>query len=279
VLSAPEVPTGGFRLTAQPQPLRSLLGEIWRSRELIKMLTRQDFFVKYRRESFGFLWAAGLPLLQAAVLAVVFTRVIKIHTSTNFAVFVFAGILPWSFFSSAIGSAATSIVDGQGLATKIYFPRAILPLVTIFSALYGFVPSVAALVIMAVVFGVHIGFPVLYLIPATALLVLLSTGFGLVFASLHVYFRDVRYIVAASLFVWLYATPVLYPLHLAPRTLRTVLQINPVTGVVELFRAAVGAADHGWESTVAITCCWVAVLLIVAAVAHRRLDRVFIDPL
>jgi homopolymeric O-antigen transport system permease protein len=279
VLSTPDAPAGSFRLTAKPDPLRVLVREIWRSRELMRMLARQDFFVKYRRESFGFLWAVGLPLLQAAILAVVFTRVIRIQTGTNFATFVFAGLLPWTFFAGAISSASTSIVDGQGLATKIYFPRALLPLVTIRSALYGFFPSVAALIIMALVFSVPLGVSVVYLVPGIALLVLLTASMALVLSAMHVYFRDVRYIVSAALFGWLYATPVLYPVRLAPHSLRIVLDINPVTGVVELFRAAIGAADPGWELSVGICCVWVAVLLTVAATVHRRLDRVFVDPL
>jgi lipopolysaccharide transport system permease protein len=278
VLSTPDA-REGFRLTAKPDPLRVLVREIWRSRELMRMLARQDFFVKYRRESFGFLWAVGLPLLQAAILAVVFTKVIRIQTSTNYATFIFAGLLPWNFFSGGISAASTSIVDGQGLATKIYFPRAVLPLVTIRSAIYGFVPSLAALIIMALVFGVTLGISVIYLVPGIALLLLLTASMGLVLSAMHVYFRDVRYIVSAALFAWLYATPVLYPGRLAPHPIRVVLEINPVTGVVELFRAAIGAPDPGWELSVGICCAWVAVFLTVAATLHRRLDRVFVDPL
>jgi ABC-type polysaccharide/polyol phosphate export permease len=278
VFTAPDA-RGGFRLTAKPGPLRDLLRDIWGSRDLLRMLAKQDFFVKYRRESFGFIWAIGLPLIQAAVLAVVFTRIIRIHTGTNFAVFVFAGILPWSYFSSAISGAATSIVGGQDLATKIYFPRAILPLVTVRSTLYGFFPSAVALVAMALVFGTPLGITVLYLAPGIVLMVLLSAAFGLVLAALQVYFRDVRYLVTAALLAWMYVTPVVYPLKLAPRFLRTLLKVNPVTGVVEVFRAAIGAADPGWEASVGITCIWIVVLLSVAAVVHRRLDRVFVDPL
>ena len=243
------------------------------------MLARQDFFVRYRRESFGFLWAVGLPLMQAVVLAVVFTHIIKIHTGTAYPVFVFSGILPWTFFGTCMGGASTAIVDGQGLATKIYFPRAILPLVTVNATLYGFVPSVAVLVAMALVLGANVGPAILLLIPGTALIVLLSAAFGLVLSALHVYFRDVRYVVTAALFAWFYATPILYPLHLAPHILRRVIELNPVTGCVELFRASIGAGDPGWPGTVGVTCIWVAALLTIAVAVHRRFDRLVIDPL
>jgi ABC-type polysaccharide/polyol phosphate export permease len=279
VSSASNVPTAGFRLTAKPEPLRSLLRRIWQSRDLIRMLARQDFFVRYRRESFGFLWAVGLPLLQAIVLAVVFSRIVKIHTRTSYPVFVFAGMIPWTFFANCVGGASTSIVDGQGLATKIYFPRAVLPLVTVQATFYGFVPSVAVLVAMALVLGVPLGLPLLYLVPGTLLIMLLSASFGLVLSALHVYFRDVRYIVAASMFAWFYATPVLYPLRLAPPFLRRIIEANPASGGVEMFRAAVGSADAGWPTTVIASVSFLVVLLFVAAVVHRRLDRLFVDPL
>jgi homopolymeric O-antigen transport system permease protein len=243
------------------------------------MLARQDFFVRYRRESFGFLWAIGLPLLQASILAIVFSKIVKIHTGVSYPVFVFSGILVWTFFSACVTGASTSIVDGQGLATKIYFPRAILPLVTVQAGLYGFVPSVAVLIAMALVLGVPLGISLLYLIPGTLLTMLLSASFGLVLSALHVYFRDVRYIVSASIFAWFYATPVLYPLRLAPHLLRRVIELNPATGCVELFRAALGAADAGWHTTVLTSLVWTVVLLMAAAVLHRRFDRLFVDPL
>jgi lipopolysaccharide transport system permease protein len=279
VFPASDAPTTGFRLTAKPEPLRLFLGNIWRSRELLRMLARQEFFVKYRREAFGFLWAVGLPLLQAVVLAVVFTKIIKIHTSTSYPVFVFAGMLPWTFFSACVSSASTAIVDGQGLATKIYFPRAILPLVTVQAAFYGFVPSIVILVAMALVLGATVGVVTLYLIPATILILLLSSAFALVLSALHVYFRDVRYIVGAAIFVWFYATPVLYPLDLAPHFLRRALEINPATGVVELFRASIGGADKGWPTTVLVSLAWLVGLLTIAVALHRRFDRLFVDPL
>jgi ABC-type polysaccharide/polyol phosphate export permease len=108
---------------------------------------------------------------------------------------------------------------------------------------------------------------------------LLSAGFGLVLSGLHVYFRDIRYIVSASIFAWFYATPILYPLRLAPHVLRLVIEANPVTGCVELYRASVGAADPRWHASVLISLAWVAGLLAAASVIHRRFDRLFVDPL
>jgi lipopolysaccharide transport system permease protein len=267
----------GFELRGETRPLGALIADVWASRQLVAILARKEFFVRYRRASFGLLWAVGLPVIQAGVLAVVFTHVIRIHATTNYATFVFAGILPWTFFSSTISSATTSIVDGQDLATKIYFPRAIFPLVVVGSNLYGFVPSIAVLYLFALGFGSHLGVNVLLIVPAVVVMIALSTSFSLMVAPLHVYFRDVRYVMTAAIMVWFYATPVIYPLARAHGWLHRIVEINPATGMVELFRAASAGADHGWPVALAWTIGWTLAFSVGAALLHRRFDRVFVD--
>ena len=263
--------------TAAPTPLLALAQEVWHFRELLIMLARKDFFVRYRRAAFGVLWAVGLPFLQAAILAVVFSKIVQIETGFPYAVFVFSGFVPWALFSAAVGGASTSIVDNSSLASKIYFPRAILPVASVLTNLYGYAVTVVALVIMTVAFGVSIGPKILLLVPATLVLVMLTMGFSLLLSALHVYFRDVRYLVTAALTVWFYVTPVVYPLNKAGGLLAAGIKINPMTGVTELFRASVLRPDHGSLSTVVISLVWVVATWLGAALLHRRYDRVFAD--
>src|SRR5438270_5273413 len=108
-----------FPYTTLFRSVRSLLRELWQSRDLVRMLARKEFFVRYRRASFGLLWAVALPLFQAVVLAVVLSRFVKIHTGVNYAVFVFSGMLLWTFFSTVLAGGSTAIVDGADLSTKI----------------------------------------------------------------------------------------------------------------------------------------------------------------
>jgi ABC-2 type transport system permease protein len=267
----------GFDLEGERSKLRQIIGDAWRSRDLVIMLSRKDFFVRYRRASFGLLWAVGLPAFQATVLAVVFSRLIRFETSVPYGVFVFAAITPWSFFNSSISSAATSIVDGQGLATKVYFPRAILPLVVIGANFFAFIPAVVVLVAFALLSGVSVGTHIFLLIPAVLVLLGLTAGFALVLSAMHVYFRDVRYVVAAALIAWMYGTPVIYPLERMHGIVRHAIEANPATGMVELFREAVGAHDPGWTAALPWTFGWIAVLLVAGALLHRRFDRVFVD--
>src|SRR5205823_10435938 len=124
-------PAAGFELHRESSTLRSLVVDVWRSRALLAMLARQDFFVRYRRASLGLLWAVGVPLVQTAVLVVVFTKLVKIPVSPHYPAFVLTGMLAWNFFSMTVQAGSTSIVDNASLSSKIYFPRAVLPLMKV----------------------------------------------------------------------------------------------------------------------------------------------------
>lgn len=254
------------------------MAEVWHNRDLLLTLARKDFFVRFRRTSFGLLWAVGLPLIQACVLAVVFTKVVRIETGGNYGIYVFSGMLPWSFLSSTVSAGATSIVDGGHLATKIYFPRALLPLVVMGANLYGFFPGVAVLLLGAATIGEGLQGDVVLLLPAVVLMILLVSSLALLLAGLHVYFRDIRFVVQAATLAWFYGTPVIYPLDEAVGTLRTILLLNPATGMVTLFRAAVSdTGTDGLVPALVATGAWTLVFSIAALFLHARRDRVFID--
>ena len=267
----------GFELDGETTPVRELARQLWESRRLLAMLARKDFFVRYRRAAFGLSGAVGLPLFQAMVLAVIFSRVARIHVhGSSYVTFVFAGMVAWSYFSTTLSTGATSIVDGADLSTKIYFPRAVLPLVSATSNLYGLLIGVVLLIGVCLVTGTSLGIQLLLLVPAIALIAVFTASLTLVLSALHVYFRDMRYIVMAALMAWLYLTPVIYPLDKVPG-LAPWLRLNPTTGVVELFRAATVGADSGWHVAIVWTCVWTAVLAVIAMLLHRRFNRVFVD--
>lgn len=268
----------GFELDGAPTRPRDLLRDIWRSRDLLVTLARKDFFVRFRRTSFGLLWAVGLPLIQAAVLAVVFTKIVRIETGGNYGIYVFSGMLPWTFLAGTVTTGSTAIVDGALLATKIYFPRALLPLVTLGANLYGFLPGVAVLLIGAATIGEGLDTDVVLLVPATVLMIAFVASLTLLLSGLHVYFRDLRFIVQAGTLAWLYGTPVIYPLDEATGTLRTILLLNPATGMVSLFRSAVSdTGTDGVGTAIVATIAWTVGLAVVAIVFHSRRDRVFVD--
>jgi lipopolysaccharide transport system permease protein len=257
--------------------LPDLLRGVWQARELISTLARREFFARYRRATLGVVWAVVLPLLQALVLAIVFTRVAHLHLPVNPFVFVFSGMAAWSFFSTALGSASTSVVDNSQLASKIYFPRLALPLVSVASASYVAVVNAVIVVVATFVVGVTPSPRLLLIVPGLALLLLVTAFAATLLAGLHVYFRDIRYLVQATLLLAFYLTPVFYPLEAAPTALRRAVEINPLTGVIEIYRAATVGADHNWGISVAITLAWLVCLGAGALYVHCRFDRVFAD--
>lgn len=263
-------------LDGEVTPIRVLLRDLWRSRELLVVLARKEFFVRYRRASFGMMWAVGIPLVQAVVLAVVLHHFVRFKTAGAYPVFVFSGIVGWNFFSSGISAATGSIVDNREISTKIYFPRAVFPAMAVLSGVYGMALTAVLLIAFESAYGTVPGFRTFLLVPAMALAVVLTVAVGLVLGAVQVYFRDVKFVVQAALLGWFYLTPVFYPLHAVGR-LWPWLLANPVTGVVELFRAGSVGADPGWLPSLWWSLGWTALLVVAAAFLYRRFDRVFAD--
>jgi len=241
------------------------------------MLARRDFFVRYRRAAFGLVWAVALPAVQAAVIITVFSHVVRISTQAPYVTFVFIGVVVWTFFSTAVTAASTAIVDGQALASKIYFPRASLPIIAVGSSLIGFVVTLVLLLAVDAVNVTHVGIEILLVAPAAILVVGLALGFGLVNSIAHVYFRDTRFVLQAAMIVWYYITPIFYPLTLVRGPLRAVILVNPVTGPVELLRASLVGADTSLALPLTISCGWMAVLITGGLLLHARFDRLVTD--
>lgn len=269
----------GFQLTDRPAPIRQIAADLWHSRDLVVMLARKDFVARFRRATIGMAWAVGLPLIQAVVLAAVFSAVARVKTpGVNYPTFVYTGTLAWSFFSGTITGASTAIVDQAGMASKIYFPRAVLPIVTVVSNVFAFLPSMVLLIVFALAFGVPLGLHTFLLIPAALTLIALASSFALVAAALHVYFRDMRYIVQAAVLPWFWASAVFFPLsYLHHGVLKTLILLNPATGVIVLFRAAIVGADRGWTAALPSCYAFIGVLFAAAILLYRRFDRVFVD--
>lgn len=261
---------------------RVWLAAMWDHREVIYVLARKDFQVRFKRASLGVLWAVAVPLLQATVLVVVFSRLIRpIGHGVPYGAYVLSGILPWTYFSSTLSPGATSIIDGVGITDKVWFPRAILPLVPCLSGLVGLAISMVLILIGAPILGAPVGLNWLLLIPACLLLVCFSIGICLVTSALQVYFRDVRFIVLALLTVWLYATPIMYA-ESGVGSISTYLNFNPMTGVMALFHIAVvgqAASNQSWHWAIAFSAAVTVVLLVVGSEVQRRYDRLFVDRL
>jgi len=265
-----------LRLEPAPTPWFEWAADLRDHGPVLLALARKDFQTRYKRASFGILWAVVLPILQALVMAVVFSKIARFDTGGySYTLFVMSGVFAWTYLSSTVASGTTAVVDGASLADKVWFPRAVLPLVPVLANAVGLLISVGVLVALIPVLGEWPGWHVALLVPALVLLTALTTGLVLLLSALHVYFRDTKFLVTAVLLVALYLTPVIYPAEMLGRWSGW-LDANPATGAVELFHSAVVGSDVPLRS-VAVSILTTLALLILAASAHRRHDRLFVD--
>lgn len=263
-------------LAARPQRRHDWLRQMWDCRAVAFKLARADFEAKYKRALLGIVWAVGLPLIQAALLAIVFSRLIAISGNGTFAIYVLSGIAAWSYFSSVIVPGSTAIVDNSSLTDKVWFPRAILPTSPVISNLPGlFVTTIVVLVCLVPLGGTY-GLHTVIFIPAVLLVIAFAWALSLVAAAMHVYFRDVRFIVQALMLLWFYVTPIAYPAK-ALGHLGKYLPFNPMTGVVALFHMAVLGYEPHWRTAVLVSIGTVLILWAAAVETYRRRDRLFVD--
>lgn len=265
-----------LELSDRPDGVRAWMADLRRHGDVLIMLTSKDFKTRYKRATFGVLWAVLVPILQASIMAVVFSRVIKTGSGQHFAVYVMSGVIPYSYFTVVLNAGSTSIVDGAELTQKVWFPRLLLVVVPVLSNLFALVVTLAVLLAVMPVLGTPYRASLLLIVPATALLVVFTGSLVSVLAALHVYFRDVKFLVQAALMIWLYVTPILYPASLVG-SLHTVFEANPLTGVVALFHMATVGGQTGVVLPIIVTAASSVVLFAVGAQVQRRHDRLFVD--
>ncbi len=267
-----------LRMGQHPVSLREWTVGLWRFRGVLLALSRKDFQVRYKRAALGILWSVALPLLQSAVLVFVFSRVGRFGTGQSYSYggFVLAGMVPWAYVSTSVGAATTSIVEAAGLTDKVWFPRAVLTLVPACSNLLSLAASMLILFVELPIVGAPLRIRLLLLLPAAALAFAFSSALGTVLGALYVYFRDLKFLVQAALLVWLYVTPIIYPLSVLGGAGR-LLNLNPLTGIVGLFQAAAVGSPLPSRLALGVSIGSAFVLTGLAMAIHRHHDRLFVD--
>ena len=262
-------PTRGWR--------RLRLRELWESRELLWFLVWRDVKVRYKQTAFGVAWAVLQPLVMMVIFTVFLGHLAKIGTGrVPYPLFVYSGLVPWIFFSQALSTTSQSLVANQALVAKIYFPRLLLPLASIGSYLMDLGISFLLLIVLMAHYGVHVSAR-LAVLPAFVLLGILTLfAVGILFASLNVRYRDVKYAVTAMLQAWLFLSPVVYPASLIPSPLRAVYGLNPMVGVIEGFRwTLLGTSPPG--AMVAVSAAVTLLLLVGSLWYFVKTERGFAD--
>lgn len=263
------------------------LGEVWKYRELLYFLVWRDVKVRYRQTALGVTWIVLQPLLSTVVFTVIFGTLLKVPSDgAPYPLFALAALIPWQYFAGSLGRVGTSLVNSAHLVTKVYFPRLIIPLSGVLSALVDFAIGFVVLMILLLVYRVPLTLHAAWLPLLLLLAVTTALGFGLWLAALNVRYRDINYLIPFLLQIWMYATPVVFGATLIPDRYRWLMALNPMTGVVEGFRwALIGSASQGGAQQAAsplgpltVVSAVVSLVVLLSGLAYfRRTERTFAD--
>jgi lipopolysaccharide transport system permease protein len=254
--------------------------DLWRYRELFAILAWRDIAVRYKQTAIGVLWAFIRPVLSMLVFTVIFGKLAKLPTDGDapYAIMVFAAMLPWQFFSSALGSVSDTFISGAGLFRKVYFPRLIAPAAAVITSLVDFAISFIILLVLMLWYGYMPTWRLLTLPFWLFVVFSFSMGLGLLIASWMVRYRDMGFVVPFFLQIGQYISPVAYSTSIIPDEWRFVYGLNPMVGVIEGFRWAIlGKSAVVNITSMSISLLAVTILLIVGFQRFRATEKTFVD--
>ncbi len=254
------------------------LKEIWRYRELIYFLTWRDIKVRYKQAVLGVAWALLQPILTTAITSLVFGYLLEVDSGNiPYPIFVFSALLPWHLFSTSLQKSSQSLVGNANLLTKIYFPRLIIPLSSVLAVMVDFAISLLILIGLMFIYQTYPTWQMFWLIPLTFLAVLAALAVGLWLSALNVQYRDVQHMVPFIIQIWMYASPIVYPIETIPAGIwRTLYGLNPMVGVVQGFRWALFGGTPP-DLTMLISAMVVLALFISGLFYFRRMEKTFAD--
>ena len=245
---------------------REMVAEQIEYRELLRQMTKRDLLLRYKQTVMGFAWAVFMPLVSTAVFSVVFTRVGRLETPVPYPVFAYCGLWVWNFFASALRFSVTSLTGNTNLVSKVYFPREIFPLSAVIVCLVDFAVGSVVLVALMIWYQLPVGMNLIWLPLVVSGHIAFTLALALLLSMGNLFYRDVKYLFEVVVTVWMFATSVIYPVDRIGGTLGTLLQLNPMTPIIDAYRAVLllnspPSAAFGWAasaSVVALMMAWVA---------------------
>jgi lipopolysaccharide transport system permease protein len=255
------------------------LRDLWTYRELLYFLTWRDVKVRYKQTLLGVAWAIIQPLFTMLIFTVFFGRLGGFEARTEgmpYPLFAYAGLLPWTFFANAVTNSGNSLVGSANLITKVYFPRMIIPGAAVAAGLVDF--GVAFVLLIGLMFYYHVALTwTLLLMPLLIVLTaLLAGGVGMWLSALNVKYRDIRFALPFLIQLWMFVSPVIFPTTFLPSKWRWVLELNPLTGIIEGYRASIFGRPINWIALGISTAITIA-LLVYASYSFRRMEKTFAD--
>lgn len=247
-------------------------------RDLLWLWTLREVQVRYKQSLLGVAWAVLQPLALTVIFTIVFSLLVQVDTGNiPYPIFSYTALVPWTFFATSLSFGIASLVNNMSLVTKIYFPREILPLASIGAAFVDFLVSAVILAGMMLIYGVRPAWVSLWIPVLLVLQIALTVGVVLLGSALLVFFRDVRFVVPLLIQVWMYATPIIYPVTLVPEQYRTLYFLNPMAGIIDGFRRVLLERMPPQVDALALGAAVTLVLLVCGYWFFKRTEPVFAD--
>lgn len=250
---------------------------LWAYRELLYFLTWRDIKVRYKQTVLGATWAILQPLMMMIIFTLLFGRVAGMPSDgVPYPLFAYGGLLAWTFFATAITNSGNSLVGSANLITKVYFPRMIIPGAAVCAAAVDFLLAFIVLIPLMIYYRISMTWQLSVMPLLIVLLMVLALAVGMWMSALNVKYRDVRFALPFLTQIWMFLSPVIYPLSRLPPKLKLALMLNPVTGIVEGFRSALFGLPFNWPA-ILISAAMAISILIYAAFWFRKMEKEFAD--
>jgi lipopolysaccharide transport system permease protein len=259
------------------QDVREIVHEQRQYRDLLFQMVKRDLVLRYKQTFMGAAWAVFMPLVNTIIFTFIFTRIARLNVGIPYPVFAYSGLVAWNLFASSLRFSIVSLTSNISLVTKVYFPREIFPVSAILVCLVDFAIANGVLVLVMLFYGMMPSSAVIYL-PAVLLVHLtFTTGVSLFVAMANLFYRDVKYLFEVMLAAWMFATSVLYPVSLIGGRAGQLLQLNPMTPIIEGYRGVMVTGQHPFTPWFGLSAAVSLVILVSAWIMFHRAEYSFAE--
>ena len=244
-------------------------------------MTLREIKSRYKQSIMGYFWVILNPFFQILIMSFVFSTIMRVPTAANanipYIVFLYVGLLPWSLFANSLTSASGSIVSNAGLITKVYFPRTILPISTIFAKIIDFMFALTILIAFMIIYQVPINLNIIWVIPIFFIQQIFTLGLSLFLAAINLIYRDIQYLLSLIISLWFYLTPVIYPTDIVPDKYKLIFKLNPMSVITNAYRQAILAGGVPNLNSLSIALAVSFATLFLGFKYFKKLEKTFSD--
>lgn len=246
--------------------------------DLIRELTSREIKARYKQSILGYAWVILNPFFQMIVMVFVFSKILRFENlGVPYPIFLYAGLLPWSLFTNSLSSSVNSLVGNASLLTKVYFPREIFVISTIWAKVIDFFLASTVFVFFMVFFHIPITTNILWIIPIFLIQLIFIYGLSLILATFNLLYRDIQYLLGLVLLLWMYLTPVIYPVEIFPEQYRWIFQLNPMAVLINAYRQTLLGGGQPNYTSLTIALLLSLLIVFIGYRLFKHLEGVFAD--